>query len=221
MGPNLKGAIAEAEIAAAAIALGIPVYTPVAEHGRCDLILDIGSRPLRVQCKWGGLDSKAGLVKIRISGSRLTPSGYVRRRYTETEIDAMAVYCGELDRCYLVPKHLVVNREALQLRLSPPLNGQRACINLASDYEFAGAVAQLEERLNGIQEAEGSSPSSSTPASTLQVGAHEFRNLFGYFMERAAAGQEIFVTRRGKPYVRLCPASTMDAANQQSLPIAA
>jgi prevent-host-death family protein len=36
-----------------------------------------------------------------------------------------------------------------------------------------------------------------------EVGAHEFRRLFGWYAERAAAGDEILVTRRGKPYVRL------------------
>jgi len=39
-----------------------------------------------------------------------------------------------------------------------------------------------------------------------EVGAHKFRNHFGYYMERAAAGTEILVSRRGKPYTRLCPA---------------
>jgi len=35
------------------------------------------------------------------------------------------------------------------------------------------------------------------------VGAHEFRNRFGWYMERAAAGEAILVTRRGKPHLRL------------------
>jgi prevent-host-death family protein len=35
------------------------------------------------------------------------------------------------------------------------------------------------------------------------VGANEFRNHFGYFLERAADGQEVLVSRRGRPYVRL------------------
>ena len=55
----------------------------------------------------------------------------------------------------------------------------------------------------------GSSPTSSTlPFNLAQqvVGAHDFRNRFGWYMERAAAGEEFFVTRRGKPYVRLVPA---------------
>ena len=52
-----------------------------------------------------------------------------------------------------------------------------------------------------MQEVAGSSPAGST-----SVGAHEFRNHFGWYMERAAAGEEIAVTRRGKPYVRLVAA---------------
>ena len=97
------------------------------------------------------------------------------------------------------------------LRLKPTLNGQRACTKLASEFEFAGAVAQLEERLAGSQKARGSSPLSSTPSprddEPTVVGAHQFRNHFGYYMERAAEGAEILVNRRGRPYVRLVAAT--------------
>jgi prevent-host-death family protein len=34
-----------------------------------------------------------------------------------------------------------------------------------------------------------------------------FRNHFGYWMERAAAGDEIVITRRGRRYARLGPAN--------------
>jgi len=40
----------------------------------------------------------------------------------------------------------------------------------------------------------------------LVLGAHEFRNRFGYYMERAAAGDEIRVSRHGRPFARLLPA---------------
>jgi prevent-host-death family protein len=40
----------------------------------------------------------------------------------------------------------------------------------------------------------------------VSVGAHEFRNRFGFYMECAAAGAEISVSRHGRPYVRLVPA---------------
>jgi prevent-host-death family protein len=37
----------------------------------------------------------------------------------------------------------------------------------------------------------------------IDVGAHQFRNHFGYYMEQAAAGAEVVVSRRGRPYVRM------------------
>ena len=49
----------------------------------------------------------------------------------------------------------------------------------------------------------GSSPASST--SQTMLGAHEYRQKFGWYMERAAAGESFLITRRGKPYARLSP----------------
>jgi prevent-host-death family protein len=39
--------------------------------------------------------------------------------------------------------------------------------------------------------------------SVVNVGAHQFRNHFGHYMEQAARGSEVLVSRRGRPYVRL------------------
>ena len=204
MDSNRKGAIAETKIAAAATELGIPVLRPIVEHGRYDLAFEINGRVIRVQCKWGALDEQRAVIKVNLRGCRHTPNGYVRSSYSTAEIDAVAVYCAALDRCYLVPISLVEGRRSIHFRLAPPLNGQRACINLERDFRLPGAVAQLEERLAGSEEAGGSSPPSSTP-STAEVGCHEFRNHFGYYLERAAAGEEIAIRRRGRPYARLVP----------------
>jgi prevent-host-death family protein len=39
----------------------------------------------------------------------------------------------------------------------------------------------------------------------VQVGSHQFRNHFGYYLERAAAGDEVEIARHGRPYARLVP----------------
>ena len=147
------------------------------------------------------------MISICLQTSRCTPSGYVRARYGSDEIDLIAAHCPELERSYLLPfDGKVGSQKAIQLRLSPPLNGQRAAITYAANHEFRGAVAQLGERRLGRAEVRGSIPLSSTESGAddkLVVGAHEFRNQFGYFMERAELGEEIVVTRRGKPIVRL------------------
>ena len=204
---NQKGGIAETAITAAAYKLDIPVLRPMVEHGRYDLAFEIGERILRVQCKWGGLHEDGAVIRVNLTSSWCTPTGYERRYYSVDEIDLVAVYCGELDRCYLLPSTLVAGRRGIQLRVTPTKNGQRACLNHAVDFEFAGAIAQLEERLRGTQEAAGSSPASSTPAQpeTLNVGAHTFRQHFGYYLEKAGEGHEVLVSRRGRPYGRLSP----------------
>jgi hypothetical protein len=184
---NDKGNIAEAAIALEAIKLGIDVLRPVAEHGRYDLLFDFGATVARVQCKWGALDRTAGIICVRVGGSRHTPGGYVRSTYSVDEIDAVAIYCAELDEVFLVPVSVVAGRSAIRLRIDPPRNGQRACINLASEYRL-GAIAQLGERPAGSREVVGSSPTSSTtsPERSSVVGANEFRDHFGYWIDRAS-----------------------------------
>jgi hypothetical protein len=92
----------------------------------------------------------------------------LRTFYTPEEIDAFAGYCADLDRCYFLPLETFVNRSAIQLRLAPTKNNQRAGINWAKDFEFAatlgrlGAIAQLGERCHGMAEVAGSIPAGST-----------------------------------------------------------
>ena len=205
---NDKGNIAEAAIALEAIKLGIDVLKPIAEHGRYDLAFDLGHRILRVQCKWARLAQET--VRVHLTSTWYTSQGkQVRTRYAADEVDCVAAYCQELGTCYLLPTQVFADRSAVSLRVGPPKNNQRAAINWAEQYLLSGAIAQLGERVHGMHEVAGSSPAGSTPQagadSAIKVGAHEFREGFGYWMERAAAGDQILITRRGRPYARLSP----------------
>ena len=204
---NHKGAVAEAKIAAQAIALGIPVLKPMSEHGRYDLVFDLGTRLLRVQCKWA--NRKGAVLVVQIGGNYLSPRGYVRSTYSPTEVDAVAAYSADLDECYLLPIELVAGHHLIRLRLAPARNAQRAALHWASEYRLSGAVAQLEERRRGTAEATGSSPVSSTQPGSApglhQLQADDFRRRFGWYMQRASAGEEFLISRRGRPYARLSP----------------
>ena len=207
--PNRKGNAAELAIAAEAARLGLEVWHPLTEHGRCDLVLGISGRLYRVQCKWGARVGEK--IQVRLSTSRHSPTrGYVIKKYDCSEIDLVAVHCGDLRTNYLLPPGLFEGRSNVWLRTAPTKNGQRAALNWASDYELPGAVAQLEERFAGSEEARGSNPLSSTSQadsvpSVEEVGAHDFRRQFGYYLDRASAGTEVRVNRRNQPYARLCP----------------
>jgi prevent-host-death family protein len=209
--PNHKGNVAELAIATEAARLGLSVLKPLTEHERYDLVLGVAGRLYRVQCKWG--KRCEGGIEVRLRSSYHSPTrGYVITTYDESEVDFIAVYCGDLERSYLLPVKLIASRSMIFLRLERPKNNQRAALNWAAEYDFPGAVAQLAERSDGIRKAGGSNPPSSTRGADVprpvgeEVGAHIFRNHFGYYMERAAAGTEILIRRRGKPYARLGPA---------------
>ncbi len=162
-----KGAVAETAIVHAATKLGIEVYRPVQEGGRYDLIFDLGSRLVRVQCKWASRNGN--VLVVRCYSCRRAREGMRKRSYTPDEIDAIAAYSLDIDRCYFLPLSDIYRQTAIQMRLGPTANNQRLGINWAADYEFdaklarpQGAVAQLGERPAGSREATGSSPVGST-----------------------------------------------------------
>ncbi|MEA2470187.1 MAG: hypothetical protein QOE38_1186 [Thermoleophilaceae bacterium] len=114
MHPSQKGAVAEIAIALEATKLGIPVYRPVAEGGRTDMILDVGGRLQRVQCKWA--NRERGVVNVRLRTSRRANGRYVTTTYCAAEVDAVAAYCPDVERCYLLPISLVDGRTGIHLR---------------------------------------------------------------------------------------------------------
>jgi prevent-host-death family protein len=204
---NHKGNVAEAAIMAAAIKAGVPVIKPMVEHTRYDPVFEIESRICRVQCKWAPLQND--VIVVRLVSSRYKANGeQVRSTYSADEIDAVAVYCENLDQCYLLPPSVFAEMGQLHLRVGEPRNGQRASLNWASAYAFPGAVAQLERAPAwhaGGRRFESDQLHSRDDGVTT-VGANLFGNHFGWYMERAA-GEEFLITRRGKPRVRLTPAA--------------
>ncbi len=210
---NHKGAVAEAAIAYEAIELGVVVFKPLSEHSRADLVFEVGGTLLRVQCKTAR--RRGDVLIVNLVSSWHTPGGYVRHRYRPGELELVAAHCPELRRNFLIPFAHVEGMSGIQLRLVPPKNGQRAAIHFAATYEFRGAVAQLARAPAWHAGGRGFESPSSTPSLPTRfpqgtretVGAHLFRNHFGYYLERAAAGDEILISRRGKPYARLLPAA--------------
>jgi hypothetical protein len=136
--PSQKGAAAEAEITAALIRLDLVVLRPMCEGGRYDLAIDAGAKILRVQCKWAS--RRGNVLTARCITSRHTPRGYLRSTYSAEEIDAIAVYAPDTDRCYLIPVGETEGHVTLSLRLTPTRNNQAQRVRWAHDYELAGSL---------------------------------------------------------------------------------
>jgi hypothetical protein len=161
-----KGNVAEAAVVAAAVKLGIDVYKPIGSGGRYDMIFEVHSQLLRIQCKWA--PRHGDVVVLRCYSSRRSRDGLQRRKYLKGEIDAFAAYCPDTDRCYFLPFEVFTARTQVSLRLGPSKNNQSLGINWAKNYEFTatlgapGAIAQLGERRRGTPKVAGSSPAGST-----------------------------------------------------------
>jgi hypothetical protein len=72
------------------------------------------------------------------------PNGFLHSGYRPGEIDAIAAYCAALDRCYLLPSELSIDRALVQLRLTPTRNKQQLRINWACDFDFAATLRGLQ-----------------------------------------------------------------------------
>src|SRR5262249_31592002 len=152
MDSNQKGNVAELAIAKEAARLGLTVLKPLTEHERYDLVIGVGKRLGRVQCKWAG--RRGGVISVGLSTSAPGRNGFIRRKYSSEEVDAIGAYCADLDQCFLIPIGRIEDQSTIRLRLGPARNGQRAALHFADDFRL-GAVAQLEERCHGMAEVRG------------------------------------------------------------------
>jgi hypothetical protein len=137
---NQKGLVAETAIVHECVKRGIGVARPL-DDAPYDLILDLGSKLLRVQCKLAV--RRGGVVVIWTRRCRRGREGLMHRSYGADEIDAVAAYCPDTNSCYLLPHELSIDRALVQLRLAPTKNNQVVGIRWARDYELGGTLTRL------------------------------------------------------------------------------
>ncbi len=111
---------------------GYHVLVPFGVNRRYDLMIDLGDRFLRVQCKTGRL--REGVVYYSAQSVRSNTKGSICRPYTG-EIDLFMVYCPDNDQVYAVPIDEATSTLGT-LRLTPSKNGQVKRIRWARDYEL-------------------------------------------------------------------------------------
>lgn len=131
---NATGAVTESAIVLAATKLGIGVSKPLFDARRYDLIFDLGQRLLRVQCKTAV--RRGDVLAVQCHSSRRTRDGFAKRPYSADEIDAIAAYAAEFDRCYLLPADVFAGRAYVQLRLAPARNNQVSGTHWAPGFEL-------------------------------------------------------------------------------------
>lgn len=128
------GERSEAVILAAFVERGFEVLLPWGNNHRYDMVLDVGDRFLRIQCKTGRL--RSGTVEFSARSVRSNTAETLMRNYVG-EIDYFAVYCPANRELYVVPCD-ETTRSNVMLRIAPATNNQSKRIRWAADYQLAG-----------------------------------------------------------------------------------
>lgn len=94
-----------------------------------------------MQCKWA--PCSGDVIFGRFYASRRAREGLRRSVYDASEVDAFAMYCGELARCYFIPIEELGGRNQMLLRLGPTRNNQASGIWWARDFEFEAKLTSV------------------------------------------------------------------------------
>ena|ERR1043166_3375581 len=122
-----RGNAAEAVVLSALVQRGFEALVPFGSGHSYDLVVDLGSTFLRVQCKraW----ASAGCLMFN---SRSTDHGRGSQSYRGLA-DIFGVYFPPTESVYLVPIEAVAEFEG-RLRLEPTRNNQRKRVRMAAGY---------------------------------------------------------------------------------------
>jgi hypothetical protein len=124
----------EAIIVAELVRRGDRVLRPLSANQRYDLVLDLGDRFLRIQCKTGRLRNGAVVFSVRSCRSDTKRTYF--RSYSREEADIFLVHCPETDRIYAVRVGDSGVFKTASLRVEAPANNQLKGIRWAVDYEL-------------------------------------------------------------------------------------
>ena len=125
-----KGDLGESMVIAEVMRRGYKVALPVGEDWPFDFIVLRQGKLERVQCKYTESDGKIIEAKCR------STNNWVDHKYTQDELDWIAVYDKTTNKCYFLPSSMLEEgKTQLTLRVTAPQNGQKKGIRLASDFE--------------------------------------------------------------------------------------
>jgi hypothetical protein len=135
------GNVSESIVLAAYVRAGFLVAVPFGNGCAYDLVVDIGTRLLKIQVKTGWQDKGC----LRYKGRRRIKDSKqdCMRRYRKGEVDFFAIYFPPSDSIYVLPLDAVSGDGCL--RLYPVLNGQQKLIRWAADYAWDKHIEHLRE----------------------------------------------------------------------------
>jgi hypothetical protein len=127
------GERSEAIIFAELVKRGHQVLIPYGTNHRYDLVIDVGGRFLRAQCKTGRL--RGGVVRFNTVSTRANTLRAYTTPHDADQIDLFLIYCPDTDRVYALDVDEAASSNG-RLRVDPAANGQAKRIRWAARHEL-------------------------------------------------------------------------------------
>ncbi|SDK44911.1 group I intron-associated PD-(D/E)XK endonuclease [Natronorubrum texcoconense] len=138
--PQKRGQATEAIVRAAFAVCDVPVLVPAADDEPYDLVVEVGGRFHRIQCKTA-YRKTAGTVAFETVCTRQRRERYDRRG-ADGRAEYFAVYDPINDNRYLIPVSDAASG-TMEIRFRAPKNGQRDGLNWAEEYLFDERLEDL------------------------------------------------------------------------------
>jgi hypothetical protein len=127
------GETSEAVILAELVKRGHRVLVPYGTNHRYDLVIDVGGRFLRAQCKTGR--RRGAVIKFNTASTRANTLRAYTKAYDSDQIDLFLIYCPDTERVYALDVGEAASSNGV-LRVDPAANGQSKRIRWAADHEL-------------------------------------------------------------------------------------
>lgn len=141
---QVKGNLVELQCIMKFISMGFECSLPYGNQAKYDILVDIGTEILRVQCKKSHWVDDKGSIQFSATSSTTNTQKTTRHKYTNEQIDYFAT-CWE-DNVYLIPVDECSTSKSLRIvekTVNTPNN-----VNMAEDYlaeKILGHLALYKE----------------------------------------------------------------------------
>ena len=129
-----RGAIAESKAELRALLKGYIVSKPTISYCRYDMVVDDGSKLLRVQVKYAGTKNQYSDGCVIADFRNVSNSGKSKYGYNRREVDAIVVYIPPIDEVCYFPISFIEDKSTLTIRYSKAKNNQSKNVIYAQDY---------------------------------------------------------------------------------------
>lgn len=138
MNTKRKGNKAEAVILSEFVKRGFPTMLPFGDNEKYDIVVEINGEFKSIQIKHGRYDNGCVKASVKHRADKDNSTTYIGK------VDYIAIWCEEVNECYLLNLKTFLNKGEAILRIEPPKNNSSiSTVVWAKDYELRTTLDRI------------------------------------------------------------------------------